>query len=61
MELGESLMFNCWGYFSRPQKQVQYNPEVTRTLKENEKQFELVGNSSYQGRFKENFDKRKKI
>ena len=52
-------MFTCWGYFSRPQKEVQYNPEVTRTLRENEKQFELVGNSSYQGKFKGNFDQEK--
>ena len=52
-------MFTCWGYFSRPQKEVQYNPEATRTLKENEKQFELVGNSSYQGKLKGNFDQEK--
>ena len=52
-------MFTCWGYFSRPQKEVQYNPEVTRTLKENEKQFELVGNSSYQGKFQGSFDQEK--
>ena len=50
------------GVLSRPQKEVQYNPEVTRTLKEKEKQFELAGNSSYQGiNLREIFIKRKKI
>ena len=32
---------------------------VTRTLKGNEKQFELAGNSSYRGKFQWNFDQGK--
>ena len=37
---------------------LQWTP-VTRTLKGNEKQVELAGNSSYQGKFQWNFDQRK--
>ena len=37
----------AWG--NQPKKHVYTVEPVTRTLKGNEKQFELAGNSSYQG------------
>ena len=56
----EAMMWTSCGYLADHKK--KYNPEVTQTLKENEKQFELEGNSSYQGiNLREIFIKRKKI
>ena len=41
-------------------QQLKYSiTPVTRTLEGNEKQFELAGNSSYRGKFQENFDQGK--
>ena len=54
-----NLPQNFFVHFNRMfsfQKNKYSRTLVTRTLKGNEKQFELAGNSSYQGEFQWNFD-----
>ena len=42
--------------FALKRRSTYSSTPVTRTLKGNEKQFELAGNSNHQGKFKGNFD-----